>query len=317
MRKNYQNYNKKISVILPTLNEFENVKPMYAALMTQLKNLDFIYEIIFIDDNSQDGTIDQIKDLSMMDENVKYLHMSKRFGDQVCLMAGLDYATGDIVIIMDSDLQHPPKYIPEMISEWRKGFDMVVMQRQNAGHKSWLKKIFEILFYKFLNLMSDQHIFFRFSGFSLFDKKVVQSLRKYKEFEPFLRGFVSLVGYNHTILSYKEDVRKTGKTKYGFIKQVNLALVGITSFSNKLLHISLYIGLLSVLCTLIYATYIIFNKIVFNNILIDGWSSIILLIIFFGGVQLITIGILGIYVGKNFIETKKRPRYFINEEGGF
>lgn len=317
MRNNYQNYNKKISVILPTLNEFENVKPMYDALMIQLKNLDFLYEIIFIDDNSQDRTIDQIKGLSRMDKNVKYLHMSKRFGDQVCLMAGLDYVTGDLVIIMDSDLQHPPKYIPQMVSEWIKGADVVVMQREKEGHTNWMKKIFEILFYKFLNFISDQNIIFRFSGFSLFDKKVVQSLRKYKEFEPFLRGLISLVGYNHSVLSYNEDVRKNGKTKYGFIEQANLALVGITSFSNKLLYSSLYVGLLSVLCSFVYAMYIILNKLFFDSIIVDGWSSIILLIIFFGGVQLISIGILGIYVGKNFIETKKRPRYIINEEGGF
>ena len=230
---------KKISVVLPTLDEYDNVKLMYDALMIEFKHLNFSYEIIFIDDNSKDGTIEQIKALSSKDKNVKYLFMSKRFGDQICLMAGLDYASGDAVIIMDSDLQHPPNYIPEMVTKWLEGTDVVVMQREQAGHTSWFKKVFEILFYKFLNWISDEHIYYRFSGFSLFDKKVVASIRRFKEYEPFLRGFISLVGYNHTILTYKEDERKTGKTKYSFIRQASLALVGITSFSNKLLHFSL------------------------------------------------------------------------------
>lgn len=311
------NAKKKISIILPTLNEFNNIKPMYKALVVELKKLDFEYEIIFVDDRSQDGTINQIKRLSTKDDNIKYLVMSKRFGDQICLMAGLDYSSGDVVIIMDADLQQPPKYIPQMVSKWNEGADVVIMQRERAGHSSILKKIFEILFYKFINWVSDENIYYRFSGFSLFDKKVVSSLRKFREYEPFLRGFVSLVGYNHTTLTYKEEKRKTGKTKYGFIKQASLALVGITSFSNKLLYVSLYIGLISVVSSFIYALYILVNKIFFNSIPIDGWTSVIILIIFFGGLQLITIGVLGIYIGKTFIEAKKRPRYLVDELGGF
>lgn len=311
------NSKNKISVILPTLNEFDNIKPMYKALIVELKKLNFEYEIIFVDDRSQDGTINQIKLLSTKDENVKYLLMSKRFGDQVCLMAGLDYCSGDIVIIMDADLQQPPKYIPQMVSKWNEGADVVIMQRERAGHKSILKKTLEVSFYKLLNWISEEKIYYRFSGFSLFDKKVVSSLREFREYEPFLRGLFSLVGYNHTTLTYKEDERKNGKTKYGFIRQASLALVGITSFSNKLLYVSLYVGLISVVSSFIYAFYIIINKIIFNNISIDGWTSVVILIIFFGGIQLITVGILGIYVGKTFIEAKKRPRYLVDEFGGF
>jgi polyisoprenyl-phosphate glycosyltransferase len=307
---------KKISVILPTLNECENVQLMYDALMVEFVTTEIDYEIIFVDDNSYDGTIDKVKALSSIDDNVKYLIMSKRFGDQVCLMAGLDYASGDAVIIMDSDLQHPPKYIPAMISKWREGADVVIMQRENAGHSSRLKKNLEIVFYKFLNWISDENIYFRFSGFSLLDKKVVSNIKKFKEYEPFLRGIISLVGFNHATLSYIEDERKTGATKYSLIKQAGLALIGITSFSNKLLYLSFYIGLLSVFSTFVYAVFILINKILYVNTVIDGWTSVILLIIFFGGIQLITVGILGIYVGKNFIESKRRPRYIVNEFGG-
>ena len=307
---------KMISIILPTLNEFENVLPMYKALIIQLKSLEVDYEIIFIDDNSQDGTIDRVKELSSKDKNVKFLLMSKRFGDQICLMAGLDYASGDVAIVMDSDLQHPPRYIPEMVSKWTEGADIVIMQRESAGHSSWLKKTLEVMFYKFLNWISDENIYYRFSGFSLLDKKVISSIKKYQEYEPFLRGIISLVGFKHTILTYVEDERKSGETKYSLIKQARLALVGITSFSNKLLYLSLYIGLASVISSFSYAMFVLINKVLFNGTVIDGWTSIVLLIIFFGGVQLITVGILGIYVGKSFIESKRRPRYIVNEFGG-
>ncbi len=307
---------KKISVILPTLNECDNVQLMYDALMIEFRASSMDYEIIFVDDNSSDGTIDRVRALSSMDDNVKYLLMSKRFGDQVCLMAGLDYASGDAAIIMDSDLQHPPKYIPEMVSKWREGADVVVMQRESAGHSSWLKETMEVAFYKVLNWISDENIYFRFSGFSLLDKKVVTSIKTFQEYEPFLRGIISLVGYNHATLAYIEDERRAGKTKYSLIKQVGLALIGITSFSNRPLYLSLYTGLISVMSAFIYAVFILINKMLFVNTVIEGWTSVVLLVIFFGGIQLITVGILGIYVGKNFIESKRRPRYIVNEFGG-
>ena len=310
------NDKNKISVVLPTLNEFDNINPMYDALMIEFKALDLDYEIIFVDDDSSDGTIDRIRKLSSLDPNVKYLLMSKRFGAQVCLMAGLDYASGDAVIVMDSDLQHPPKYIPEMILRWRKGVDVVIMQRESAGHSSWYKKVMEVLFYKVLNWISDVNIYFRFSGFSLLDKKVVSSINNFQEHEPFLRGIISLVGYQHEIINYAEDLRKAGKTKYGLIRQISLAINGITSFSNRPLLLSLYGGIIAVMITFIYAAFILINKMLYSDTVIEGWTSVVLLVIFFGGIQLITVGILGIYVGKNFIESKRRPRYIVNEFGG-
>jgi len=307
---------KKISIILPTLNEFDNIQRMYDALMIEFRVLKLDYEVIFVDDNSSDGTIDKLRELSSIDQNVKYLLMSKRFGDQACLMAGIDYASGDAVIVMDSDLQHPPKYIPKMVSTWNDGADVVVMQRESAGHSKWFKQITEVLFYRVLNWLSDENIYFRFSGFSLLDKKVVSSIKKFQEYDPFLRGIISLVGYNHEIVNYIEGERQAGKTKYGFTKQVSLALSGITSFSNRPLYLSLYLGLISVVSTSSYGVFILINKILFADTVVDGWTSMVLLLIFFGGVQLITVGILGIYIGKNFIESKKRPRYIINEFGG-
>ena len=242
--------------------------------------------------------------------------MSKRFGDQACLIAGIDYCSGDAAIIMDSDLQHPPKYLPEMIDCWKNGVDVVIMQREKVGHTQFIKTIMEILFYKILNWLSDQKIYMRFSGFSLIDKKVVSHIKNFQEYEPFLRGIISLVGFKHSVLNYVEDERKHGLTKYSYIKQAALALVGVTSFSNRPLYLSLYVGIISVLIAFIYAAFILMNKIFFSGDVIEGWTSVVLLVIFFSGIQLITLGILGIYVGKNFIESKRRPRYIVNEFGG-
>jgi polyisoprenyl-phosphate glycosyltransferase len=308
---------KKISVILPTLNEFNNIQLIYDELLLELTKLDLLFEIIFIDDNSSDGTIDKIKSLSLSDENVKYLIMSKRFGDQKCLMAGIDFCTGDAAIIMDSDLQHPPKYIPEMIDCWMNGADVVIMQRKKAGHKLFFKKISELFFYRALNWLSNEKIYLRFSGFSLIDKKVLDQVKNFKEYEPFLRGILSLVGFKHTLLEYLEDERVNGQTKYSFFKQISLALVGVTSFSVRPLYLSLVVGVIALLSSFTYGLFILINKLIYSNNIIEGWTSVVLLVIFFGGLQLITIGILGIYIGKNFTESKNRPRYIVNESKGF
>ena len=148
------------------------------------------------------------------------------------------------------------------------------------------------------------------------DKKVVSSINNFQEHEPFLRGIISLVGYQHEIINYAEDLRKAGKTKYGLIRQISLAINGITSFSNRPLLLSLYGGIIAVMITFIYAAFILINKMLYSDTVIEGWTSVVLLVIFFGGIQLITVGILGIYVGKNFIESKRRPRYIVNEFGG-
>lgn len=311
------NKEETISFILPTLNECNNIPLIYSELVSVVKSLNLNYEIIFVDDNSTDGSIEKIKELSILDHNVKYLIMSKRFGDQACLMAGLDNCEGDAAVILDADLQHPTKYIVDMYESWKDGNDVVIMKREIEGHRNITKKFFEILFYKILNWLSDEKIYFRFSGFSLMDKKVINQLKSFKEYEPFLRGIISLVGFKHSVLNYVEGERKNGETKYNLFRQFSLALVGITSFSNRPLFLSLYFGIVAVLMTFLFATYILINKLFFAGYMIEGWASVMLIIIFFGGIQLITIGILGIYVGKNFIETKKRPRYIVNEFGGF
>ena len=308
--------NSKLSIILPTYIERENVGKIYKALVETIEPLGVQFEIIFVDDNSPDGTIDAVKKLRHKDSRVKYLLMSRRFGDQISLMAGLDVASGDMSIIMDSDLQHPPRYVPEMIKKWLEGYDIVIMKRETEGHHSIFKKWSEIMFYKFLGKFSDTPIYYRFSGFALLDRKTVGSLRRFKESNPFLRGLVGMVGSNIAEIFYKEDEREHGRSKYKLFDMVKLAITGITSFSEAPLYASFYFGTIAVAISLIYAIYVLVTSLMLEQTP-PGWASTILVVIFMGGVQLISTGILGIFLSKVFIETKRRPNYIIYESGGF
>ncbi len=303
----------KLSIILPTYNEKENVHRIYKVIKEVITPLKLDYEIIYVDDNSPDGTINSVKQLRESDSNVKYILMSSRFGDQKCLMAGLDYASGDAVITMDSDLEHPPSYIPQMISEWENGAEIVIMKREKSGQTNFFKKWTEIMFYKLLYKISGKQIIYRFAGFALMDKKVVKTLRRFQEKDPFLRGLVSLVGYNRIELYYDDDKRVAGETKYNISNMIKLGLTGITSFSNTPLYFSFYLGT-AIVCLSIFYSIIVLFEVLITGSAVPGWASTTLMITFFGGVQLLSIGLLGIYISKIFIETKNRPNYIIREK---
>lgn len=304
-----------ISVILPTFNERENVVEMHRRLKEVIDPTGMDYEILFVDDNSPDGTIEEVKNLMKSDSRVKYVLMSTRFGDQSSLMAGLDYAEGNVVITMDADLQHPPERISEMLEKWKDGFDIVIMKRQDSLQGGLLKKWSEVAFYRILARLSKTPIHYRFSGFALIDRKVVLALRRYREADPFFRGLVGLVGFNKTELHYLEGERKYGRTKYRFLEMLRLATSGVTSFSDMPLYLSFYMGLIAVAVSLLYSIYVICSTLFFGSV-VPGWASLVLTVIFIGGTQLVSIGILGIYISKIFIASKGRPRYIVAETGG-
>ncbi len=313
MKKTHKH--KKLSIILPTYNEKGNVFEMYNALMEVIVDIEIDYEIIYVDDNSSDGTIELIKKLREKDKRVKYIIMSRRVGDQISLKTGLDYASGDIVVTMDSDLQHPPRYISRMIGEWEKGYDVVIAKRDKEGHNSLFKKWSEIFFYKFLNALSDTPIYYRFAGFCLLDKKVVNELNKFKEKDPFLRGMIPLVGFNISQIHYREDIRKTGTSKYTFLRMYKLAISGIVSFSVKPLYLAFYLGMIAIVISMLYGGYIIYS-VLFLGDSVPGWASTILMVILLGGLQLFSLGLIGIYISKIFIQIKDRPNYIIAQSGG-
>jgi len=301
-----------ISVVIPAYNEAGNIKTVTTQISDKLKKFDS-YEIILIDDGSTDSTLDEIKEVVKTNDCVKFISFSRNFGHQKALKAGLDYANGDCVISMDADLQHPPELIINLVEKWKEGYDIVYTIRKDFQQTGILKKTTSTLFYKLINMISDVDIPLGAADFRLLDRKVVNELRKFKENWPFIRGLVSWLGFNQTGIEYSVRNRTVGKTKYTLRKMISFALEGITSFSILPLRISVMFGFLSSFFAFLYTIYALIAKF-YMHIAIQGWTSILISVLFLGGVQLIFLGLIGEYLGKLFIESKKRPAYVIKEK---
>ena len=244
--------------------------------------------------------------------NIKYLSFSRNFGHQIAVKAGMDKALGDAVISMDCDLQHPPNLIPTLVQHWEAGNEVVATIRQDTKSISTQKQQSSHLFYKFLNLLSDIEIKDGTADFRLLDKKVIAVIRTMNENEPFLRGIIPWVGFQQIYIPYVAQERFSGQTKYTMKKMINLALAGITAFSVKPLYIAVFLGFIFSALSLLYIPYVCYAFI--SRTEISGWASLIMTIVFFGGLNLIILGIIGIYIGKIFKQTKERPSYIISEE---
>ena len=305
---------KKIDIIVPCYNESENIIPLYEAIkgVFSEKLPEYSYSLIYVNDGSTDNSLQVLKKLSSEDENVKYISFSRNFGHQLAVKAGLDHAFGDAVISMDCDLQHPPALLPELIQKWEEGNQVVATLRTYPADISKKKQQTSQQFYKILNLLSDIEIKEGSADFRLLDQAVVKVIRSMNENEPFLRGIVPWVGFQQVYLPYTAQARFAGQTKYTMKKMLHLALVGVTAFSVKPLYFAVLLGFFFSCLSVLYIPYVIFAFI--NGSEISGWASLIMTIVFFGGLQLIILGIIGIYIGKIFKQTKERPSYIIQEE---
>lgn len=303
--------NGKISVVVPVYNEEENIHTLYEKLREVLSKRDN-YEIIFVDDGSTDSTLSTIEKLNKKDAEVKYLSFSRNFGHQIALKAGLDHTSGDCVITMDGDLQHPPEYILPMLKKWEEGYEAVYSIRSEDSHASFFKKATSNFFYKLINVLSDVYIPPGGADFRLLDKKIVDLIKNMNEPSFFLRGIVPWLGFNQTSIAYKVGKRSAGLTKYSARRMFLLALDGITSFSIKPLRIATFIGFVLAILSALYGIYAIVIRVVYQ-IGIPGWASIVTTIVFMGGIQLMMLGVIGEYLGKLFIESKKRPLYLIKK----
>lgn len=296
-----------VSIVIPVYNESDNIRLVCEEIDLFVKEN---YEIIFVDDGSIDGTYNAIEEQSIRDHRVKCISLSRNFGQQNALMAGMQSAAGEHVIIMDGDLQHPPSLIPGMLAQLENGFDLVLTKRnQNQGNG--LKKITSALFYKFINAVSETRIEPNVADFKAFNKKVLQSILQFKERELFLRGIFSWVGYKTTCIQFDTPERRFGKTKYSYSKMTGLASKGITSFSFKPLRIAFIIGLVISSCAFAFGIFALVSY--FNGKTVPGWSSTIIAIMFLGGTQLLAIGLLGEYIASLFVETKNRPLYLVDK----
>ena len=302
----------KVSVIVPVYNEEGCISVAADRIRNVLKGY-YDFEILFIDDGSKDNTLNNLKILHVQDKKINYLSFSRNFGHQNALRAGTKYSDGDCIISMDGDLQHPPELIPELIRKWEEGYDIVYTIRKDAEKISFFKKFTSRLFYKMMNAISDINFEFGEADFRLIDRKAANELNNLNEDAIFFRGMIKWLGFKQIGVEYTPEKRIWGLTKYSRKKMYGLALSGITGFSIKPLRISTMIGLSIALLSLIYGLYALYIKIFTENT-IEGWASVFFMVTLIGGIQLIMIGILGEYLGKTFIESKKRPHYIIREK---
>ena len=299
-----------ISIVIPCYNEEGNIQVLYERLVSVLVG---DYEILFVDDGSTDGTLDAIRKLNEENQDVKYISFSRNFGHQNALKAGYDHAKGDCVISMDGDLQHPPELIPDLIKKWKEGYDIVNTIRSKDKSLPIFKKWTAGGFYKLINYLGDIDIPYGAADFRLLDKKVVVKLKEdFNEYYIFYRGVIPWMGFNQGSIEYQPEKRHSGVTKYSFLKMFNFAVDGITSFSIKPLRLAIITGVLISLLAFVYAVIAV-GYAVFTDVTQPGWASVIISILFIGGIQLIFLGILGEYLGKMFMETKHRPHYIIKE----
>lgn len=302
---------KKISIVIPVCNEKGNIPTMVNALQEVMQALPYAYNITYIDDGSDDDTLDRIKAFAKQYDNIFFISFSRNFGHQNALKAGFDFSDGDAVITMDGDLQHPPELIPVLIAQWEQGNDIVYTIRNDHQEMPLMKRKTSTLFYNILNRLSDIELESGTADFRLMDKRVVEIFRNFKEADLFWRGLVKWLGFKQIGIEYEPAERKEGKSKYTYKKMMQLALRGITSFSLKPLAIATYLGFTFSLLALFYIPYVIFS-LAFGHP-ISGWASMIVTIAFFGGLQLMILGIIGMYLGKLFMQSKERPHYIIKE----
>ena len=307
---------KKISIIVPAYNEEESIpylEKRLVALMDNMKNYEF--EVLFVNDGSKDKTLELIKELRERDERFCYVNFSRNFGKEIAMIAGLDYATGDAVILIDADLQDPPELIPELVKYWEQGYDDVYAKRKSRKGETFLKKFTSKMYYKVLQSLTNVEIQKDTGDFRLLDRRCVNALKKLRESQRCSKSIFSWIGYNKKEVLYDRDPRVAGKTKWNYKKLVDLAIDGITSFTTSPLRISTYLAIPTFLALVIYFIYVII-KCIRLSVAIQAFQAIILLVLFFSGIQIMLFGIIGEYLGRIFNETKNRPLYFVDEYNG-
>jgi len=307
----------QISVVVPAYNEEGGLDAFYQALAAQLDQIGETWEIVFVNDGSRDHTLEVLKRLHENDSRVKILSFSRNFGNQIAISAGLKYAQGNAIVIMDADLQHPPELLTEMVRLWKdEGYHSVYTLRSYDEKTGYLKRLTSSLFCKFLNRISDLDLPEGISDYRLIDRRIVDCLNAMGENSRFLRAMISWLGFRKIGISYTANERFAGKSKFSATKLIKLSCDAITSFSVKPLRWITYFGLFIACCSLLYAGYVLFETFAFG-LITPGWPTLIIAILFLGGVQLISLGVIGEYIGRIYTEVKHRPLFVIQEKFGF
>ena len=303
----------KLSVVIPFYNEENMIQKMYDELVQEINQITTAeFEIIFINDGSKDRTFERMLAIAAGDSRVKYISFSRNFGKEAGTIAGLEYATGEAVILMDGDLQHPPAMLPQMIEAYEQGYDVVSARRTRTGekpHRTFLAKHF----YKLANKMMDIELMDGVSEFRLFSRKVVNAIISMQEYNRFSKGIFAWIGFNEKVIEYENQVRTVGETKYSLKFSLNYAIQGILSFNDKPLRMCINFGLFCLVISLVYVLWTFIQYLVVPDSLVSGYFTTIFSVVLFGGIQLISIGVLGEYIGKIYYEVKKRPHYLVDQ----
>lgn len=305
----------ELSVVIPSYNEGYSIKLTYEKLKDVLEKessiQNYTYELIFIDDGSKDNTLNVIKQFQKNDPHVKYISFSRNFGKEAGMLAGLAYSSGDAVLLMDADLQHPPELIPEMIENYYNGYDQVIAKRNRIG-ESKVKTFFSKAYYKIVNHLVDVELVDGMGDFRLLSRRAVNALLSMQEYNRFSKGMFSWIGFKEKIIEYENINRISGKSKWSFKKLLQYGIDGILSFNNKPLRFTLYFGLIMVAIGIAYILYSLI-RVLAVGIDVPGYFTIITAVLVMGGIQLISIGIIGEYVGRIYYEVKRRPHFLIKE----
>jgi dolichol-phosphate mannosyltransferase len=301
-----------LTLIIPVYNEEHNIDPLIKRVVPIISS--FNYELIFVSDGSKDATISKIKAHAQKNSRIKLVAFNRNFGHQAALICGYSFAKGDCVVTMDADMQDPPEIIPQMIEKWQKGKEVVYAKREKRDVDSFFKKHTAQLFYRFINSLSDRKIPEDVGDYRLIDRKVVDFLKNLPEHSPFLRGLVAWSGYDEDYIYFTREKRHAGKTHYSISKMINFALDGVTSFSAKPLRMASYLGFAAASAGFLGIIYALIGKFLLPIPWVTGWTGLFVGVMFLGGVQLLTIGIIGEYIGKIYLEVLNRPHFTIKEK---
>lgn len=304
-----------ISLVIPIFNEEENINELYERSKKILRSLGS-HEIIFINDGSRDGTLEKILEIAIKDRNVKIIDLSRNFGHQTAITAGMDNSQGETTVIMDGDLQDTPETIPELVKKWREGYEVVYAKRRTRKD-SLFKKVTAYIFYRMIKRIAHIDITEDTGDFCLLDKKVIGTLRGIKEHSRFMRGLTSWVGFKKGIILFDREERKRGSTNYPLRKMLRFAYDGITSFSYFPLKMATYLGVISAVVGSVWGIYAIYQKMYHPETTVPGWATLVVAVFFLGGIQLIVLGVIGEYIGRIYTETQNRPLYVVRQKINF
>lgn len=307
---------KTISIIIPCYNEESNLHSLYEALTSFINSQpNYQWQILMVNDGSKDNTLQIIQQIRKEDNRFCYISLSRNFGKENAMLAGFDYVSGDCCIIIDADLQHPIRVVPEMIELWEQGYDDVYGKRISRGKESWLRKKLSLSYYHILQKMAKIDILPNVGDFRLLDRKCINTLKELRETQRYTKGLYCWIGFRKKEVRFEQQDRTQGKSSFNYLGLFNLAIEGITSYSTIPLRISTLLGVMVSITAFLYMCFVFFKTIAFGEP-VQGFPTLLIVILFLGGVQLLSLGIIGEYLGRIFIETKHRPVYIINKKEG-